>query len=587
MDRSTNVRRCLQTMAACALLVAPMVAAGCGDDNETLVEPQDAGSDANGGSAGVAGHAGDGGSTGKAGAAGSSGKAGSGGSAGVAGSSGTAGMAGSGGSAGTAGAAGSAGGTGATFYVSFTSGSDSNPGTPDLPWKNCPGMIGWSGSALLTPGDTVYFKNTDAWSYTLNASYSAFLVLEGGVTYDGSTWGSGAHAVFDISMEGSYIQGTSVLFDDDDVSYETVYKGFKITPSGKVSAVTCNYPAASQSLTGAAKRIQSCVIDGIDQELDVDVYCIAISSGYGGHDTSNVEILDNTIYDCSREGIYIYKANEDNSHYVSNVTIRSNECYANGRASTSYGAGIKLKNYVKDSIVEHNYVHNNHGTGMAFDGNYANGPQNNSIRYNLVMNGDAATGKNIAFWIDVPSSTTISADIYGNIFWNPAFLSGIFLNNEPTATLKIYNNIIYGNGAAVHTVSSKTSIDLQNNILISTSGSGSILADDHNVVGSHASNIYHRDSGSTLVSINNGQTVYDAGSLASWEPSAFSTGPTFKSASSLPTGFSPNHVPNSDGLSIVSGDPIGHGTNLGPPYDNSINGVLRGTTWDIGPYQTP
>jgi len=41
----------------------------------------------------------------------------------------------------------------ATYYVSVT-GNDKNAGTSQsAPWRNCPGMVGWSGSAQLRPGD--------------------------------------------------------------------------------------------------------------------------------------------------------------------------------------------------------------------------------------------------------------------------------------------------------------------------------------------------------------------------------------------------------------------------------------------------
>ena len=481
--------------------------------------------------------------------------------------------------------------TAATYYVS-SSGSDSNPGTQVLPWKNCPGMIGWSGTAWLYRGDTVYFKNTDTWSGTVPGS-TTFLELKGGVTYDGRSWGTeGSHATISVLSTGW--KGAAVTLYKDDPVYPSVFDGFQVLPIGSATAISFDWPLGSKMTNqiGAVKRIQNCIVDGAGQNVD-ETYGI-VPGGYGGHIIKNVEILNNTVRNCWRDGIYIYPGNEalplDN--IVSDIVIRDNECYLNGKSTTSSGAGIKLKNHVVRALIENNYVHDNYGSGIDLSSSspVMYGPDDCIIRYNLVMNnknaGSTKWNTALPIYSSNSSGMSTSAQIYGNIFWNPEFTTGIYVTSYVTdnkVNLTVNNNIIYSGGPAVYTTSKSSNIKLSNNILISASGSA-VLYDPYNVVKDHTSDIYWRTDGGTLVAINNGQTVYNAGNLAAWEPSGFSTDPNFKNAGNLPTGFLPNNMPNTDGLSIVSGNAIGHGTNLGFPYDYSINNVVRGTTWDIGPY---
>ena len=91
---------------------------------------------------------------------------------------------------------------GATYYVSSSTGSDSNNGTTTgTPWAHCPGMVGWTGSGSLSAGDTVYFNSSDTW--TITVANTNFLVIVGGVTYDGDTWGGGTRAPSCGSARGS------------------------------------------------------------------------------------------------------------------------------------------------------------------------------------------------------------------------------------------------------------------------------------------------------------------------------------------------------------------------------------------------
>lgn len=90
----------------------------------------------------------------------------------------------------------------ATYYVK-TGGNDSAAGTSDgTAWAHCPGMDGWTGSATLVSGDTVYFREGDTWT----SSSVPVLATQAGVTYRGLGYGAaGTRAI---------LQSSGVVVDD-------------------------------------------------------------------------------------------------------------------------------------------------------------------------------------------------------------------------------------------------------------------------------------------------------------------------------------------------------------------------------------
>ena len=117
----------------------------------------------------------------------------------------------------------------ATYYVS-SSGDDTNAGTAqDASWKNCPGMPGWSGSATLQAGDTVFFNNADTWEVS---SGLAVLQVTGGVFYDGTTWGTGSRAIFRAKTD---LNRSVIAMLKDDPTIPTVVKGFEADAGGTIT----------------------------------------------------------------------------------------------------------------------------------------------------------------------------------------------------------------------------------------------------------------------------------------------------------------------------------------------------------------
>ena len=99
----------------------------------------------------------------------------------------------------------------------------------------------------------------------------------------------------------------------------------------------------------------------------------------------------------------------------SRVTIQRNESYANRTGSAADGGGFDLDQNVMDSVVQHNYSHDNHGPGYLLAHRYDTGAHHgNVVRYNVSQN-DArkGTGGAFAVWGEVRD-----ADVYHNVVFS-------------------------------------------------------------------------------------------------------------------------------------------------------------------------
>lgn len=517
--------------------------------------------------------------------------------------------------------------TAATYYVS-TGGNDTNSGTsPNDPWYHCPGMVGWTGSTTLSPGDIIYFDSGDKWVWH-NSDGARFLSITGGVQYIGNAWpvsdsdcSDGGCAEFELSSDhdyhGSNQRWRVIFWGQDDATYETVFNGFEIDFNNESTAgIGMNYQGAEgATLTGETKRIENCYIH--DQYHPGDDYQYAIYIGTGpnsntgwpnqgepdGFNTENVEILNNVIHNVSRDPICLYPANDSDhaDNWVRFVTIRGNDvqwvnctaepCSSNRINPYAAGSGIMMKNRVRDVIIEYNHV--NHTFGSSFASNrdsstHIYGPYDVDIRYNIGANANSAGMK-------LKSGGIADANVYGNIFINAPILLTDHLDD--VKTYNIYNNTVYmTSGNAIQFTSaiadfSQVTVNLTNNIFFTRSG-----AAYYNYEGSepnsftHSNNIFYTGSGDSQAVVATAHGTYTMSNITNWEPTALGEDPSFKNIFNLPTGFTGTHgvdlAPNPDGLSISAGSvPVDNGIDLGLTYGNSINSVSRSGSWDIGAYE--
>ena len=442
-----------------------------------------------------------------------------------------------------------------TYYVS-TGGADGNNGTTvDSPWQHCPGMPGWQGTVKLTAGDIVYFNNGDTWTAS---SGQAVLMTTAGVLYDGESWGSGTKATFRAT--GNLDRSVVGFLSDDPVS-PTVVKGFELDANHTITnGVGLNYPYWSNTMTGAVKRIEDCVVHDVYSEVNRGEYKYGIIiSNWGGNSAvvENVEIINCVVYNISRDGILAYPGGDQANNRVGNILIRNCEVYNTGQ-DPGYGAGsgIVTKNRVYNTVVEYNYLHHTGGPGILISGslNGYSSVENIKYRFNIL-----ADNNQDAFHLREKGNKSI--DIYGNIILagNAAGLK-VDSGTQGDLDLKFYNNTVYHTNILIQNSSSTiNSLEVINNIIYSPG--------QRNPVSDSGDNITLED-----------HNIY--------------TDPLFQNPSDLPSGFKGTYgvdlQPNTDGLKIRDNSPAkNNGVSLGSDYNSSVNSVTRpdGAGWDIGAYE--
>jgi hypothetical protein len=485
------------------------------------------------------------------------------------------------------------GASASSYYVDASVGSDSNSGTtPAAPWKNCPGMSAYSGANVLRPCDTVYFNRGRTWM----VSGPQGIYLTGGVKYIGNSWGSGSGRA--RICAAADLDAGLVRFRDDPTD-ETVFAGFDVDGNRKVtSGVDINH-RYWRLMNGATKRVQDCEVHHIwsNQIFDQYKYGIIVSNfgGTAGY-AENVEIINCVVHDTPRDAICLYPGDENRDCRIKNITVRGCEAYNTGQDPFfDAGAGILVKGYVQDAVIEYNYVHDTKGAIMFVNGNerrhYGVGPTNIHIRYNI-FTGNTTHGA-IRIYDGRSGKDPKDLKIYGNLVYNSSVRGGLFIGSDLGNTLRllVYNNTFYNapvvisdNGATMTTFEFKNNIIHCDHDVPLTDARGQIIA--------HSNNIFSTPG---AVLVRSKGVEYDLGNLANdYEPTAISSRPLFVDPAEWPTGFirgsGQEMAPNRDGFSLRKGSPgLNSGVGLSDEFAGSINSVHRlgAGKWDMGAYQCP
>lgn len=305
----------------------------------------------------------------------------------------------------------------ATYYVA-NDGNDNSLGTITNPWARCPGMIGWSGSKKLQAGDIVYFNSAGTWT---SESGDAVLIPKGGVSYIGDSWGTGERATF---LGNSGLKNSVIYFNDDDPMYETVIKGFNANANGKaLDGISILHDGSeNKSLTGATKRIENCLVHNTGSGYS---YGIIIAPNNTNERVSNVEIINNKVYNITRTGIANYPYTGSSGCGNSNILIQGNEVYDTGRDPSSAGHGILTKNDVKNTTIIDNNLHDidsvyssNRGHSIAIEEMGGIDPVNITIRSNLIK-------ENGTSWLYIANSISITSKSTYNIDDNTIYIDEV------------------------------------------------------------------------------------------------------------------------------------------------------------------
>lgn len=469
---------------------------------------------------------------------------------------------------------------GATYYVK-AGGNDNLDGLSDATaWATISKV-----KAKVVSGDTVYFRSQDTWT----SATPPVLTATAGVTYDGSTYGSGTRAKLQATggQPGNVIDGVVKIY----VSNVT-FQGFEIDGNGQsIGGIYIGYLATSD-VTNVT--IDNCKVHNGKTSAESPpeyYYGIFVSQRYS-HTTSNVTIKNTEVYEQPHEGIAIYPAWAVSGNKVDTVLIRNCLIHHTGQEGHR-GNAIDVANDSDNVTIEFNTVYSAPvGFAMAhYDPATYGSPDGLIFRYNLLYNN--------TYGISVASygyGIGGDASIYGNILVD----SGITLtgDNYNSVSIRFYNNTIYNPtivmyGLYVNSGSSNTSgIEFKNNIIVTGSQIWPIK-DLDGVLVTHSNNLL-KSGRSEIVSTTS--HTYTLSDIETWEPTVKKTDPAFI-AGTLPTGFTgtygTNMVPNTNYFSITSGDALNNGATLGSPYNGCINGAglatpitrPQGAAYDIGAYE--
>jgi hypothetical protein len=494
-----------------------------------------------------------------------------------------------------------------TYYVKTVGGNDASAGTSEeTAWAHAPGVSGWTGSGTINNGDIVYFDNASTWTASSGSGVfdlRAANNVNGGI-YDGSTWGSGTRAILRATgnlTNAGYSVGTVNIG-----SSNITVRGFEVDGGGGIggsynnSGIVINWPSPICTASISNIEVSNCTVHNIGN-ADSFRYGLLVGAASNGYSTSDVSILNNTVYDTCHEGILIYPS-DDNTGGADTITIRGNNIYNTGQQNYIFGTGIAIKNKVTNATVEFNYVHNNIASGVqiiSLSGTSSYAPNSVIIRYNIISN----NGTN-GIYDNNSAGIAESYDIYGNLFISNgqevARSNGIDYYVEASSSgsiIKVYNNTFYSIGKlttnkdSIKIQAPANTLEIKNNIFYVDNHLA--INDTGSVITAHNNNLFWRTSGDNNV-VTYGGSSYTRSNVTNWETTAQNTDPTFKNSSNLPTGFSGTYgtdmVPNADGLSISSAPALDSGANLGSSYNGAINfsGITGSPTrsvWDIGAYE--
>jgi hypothetical protein len=275
---------------------------------------------------------------------------------------------------------------GNSYYVSSSTGSDSNPGTITQPWAHHPWMSSWTGSVTLQPGDTVYMKRGDTWSIS-NPS-SAFITVKqsgsSGKYITTTAYGTGAKPLIQISTNTQqaivYAGAKSFIkFDNIELRHYNAtlmngyYYGMRIDVSG--SSVCHDW------------IITNCDIHDIPYigiYAAINAYNIIVGDTTATS-TATPTSYSNHIYNCGFAGIMFAGSDPANLNsnfyvyynYVNNIDVNGpDQDRAYGISFSSQGSS---NGATKNCYVRYNYVNNvptwtgidiHNGENIYFQDNY-------------------------------------------------------------------------------------------------------------------------------------------------------------------------------------------------------------------------
>jgi len=466
---------------------------------------------------------------------------------------------------------------GAAYYVDATNGNDSNHRTShSAPWKT----ISKVNNSDFQPGDFILFKRGETWRERLKVPSSGS--ISNPITF--GAYGTGDKPIIDGTglLKTIYLNGKSFININN---LEIIKGGHGIfitsdATNGQINITYCDIHNSENNNVSIKNRgnvtIENCTVYNSGGN-GISAYTLG-AANWGDRAGHNVKVLRNTIYNNSKNGLFIHG---------DDAVVRNNEMYGNGSVDRE---GYYHNIYISgdNAIIEKNILRDAaYGDGIRFLGS------NLTVRYNFIRHNRK---HGIGIWNDYPV-THSNLNISYNLFIQRSYTETpvslpltINIDNAATAgsfsNIKIYNNSVYGENDNANGFSFKkcSDVDVKNNIIDLKNAflmgiySTASVSSDYNMFKSNKSKPFYSESGSGPVAFS--QWRDDDG----YGRHSIEGDPGFTD-------------PSNNNLIIQSASPaVGAGANLGQAYNDGFhpnsnlpNGVLtldqdNHGAWEIGAY---
>lgn len=433
-------------------------------------------------------------------------------------------------------------GTNSIYFVS-TAGSDSNTGlTTSNQWQSFK-----KAREEVAAGDVVYFR---AGTFTAEDEYGngAILTLRtvAGVTNhsNGTSNNSITFAAYpgEVAQVGDGLNTTTTRF---------IHRNYNTNPDTLAYWTFSKFKIYTYDTAIAYSSSNDTIVDNYVRYVGLDGTTTQASMGSGiiinpYGDLTNWSLLGCYLHHSGRgddtEAAYGYKVEP---------------LYVGGGGQSS------------DMEVAYNEFYNNNGTVQFYAHNAADTLTGLSFHDNLVHY--AGTGTAV-FGNGDPAASDynfiVSAEIYNNVFAHNQggfLLTGNYQDRD--GAFKVYNNTFYNNCLSAGTtrelnIFNVTSLDFKNNIVYAGDGSDGGYYTDFNGAGST----------STTGMTGSYNIWYGQTSAPSWDSSTLDND-------------NPLLVSTSDYNLQATSPAIAAGSNLNTEFTTDIDGITRGSTWDIGAYE--
>jgi hypothetical protein len=463
-------------------------------------------------------------------------------------------------------------------------------------------MQGWSGSATLSSGDTVYFRSQDTWT---SATVPVFAATAG-VTYDGKTYGSGTRAKITTTKSEAPIGIERIVNIDAD---NVIFMGFEVDCNQKY--ITGIAIGDYTDKNTAYVTIDDCVVwNNFGTELANWMYGLLVAQFYDNRTVSNVTIINSEFYNCWGEGIAVYASWTKQSTKNNYVTIKNCKIHNNGTNpySSIAGTGISINNDSDNTIVEYCDIYSNTGQGIDIrvspaseePGHVVSAPNGTIIRYNTIR----SNGQH-GFHATNPRDLAQDGVIYGNLFYGngtviTAGASELMISTSDDyawtgCSYNIYNNTFYSTysgedyrcnvcfGWDSGSLSGLT-VNFKNNIIYTTVTNTWPVSDHTDSpypTINHSNNLYFNAGAATATHYRAQAANYDrnggAADLLNWEDTAQKGDPLLTNYR-----LTVNSPAKDNGADL--GAPYNMGLHPNSVWPSAVGTIPQGAAWDIGAF---